>query len=156
MTHPRHGLIHWTACYVSYCPFHTNNLYEPKPLKYVSYCKFCEKYGHQEEDCTLYQQHLHEMNQKAAEMNLSIKQKPTCGFCKKKGHNKQQCHQKLEAEYRIMNAIKPKPKEQVVSMTNDETTAQDTDTGMDTETSGKLLPDPLEEDSSATTDTQSN
>ena len=96
------------------------------------------------------------MNQKAAEMNLSIKQKPTCGFCKKKGHNTQQCHQKLEAEYYIMNAIKPKPKEQVVSMTSDETTAQDTDIAMDTEASGKPLPNPIEEDSLATIDTRSD
>ena len=53
-----------------------------------------------------------------------------------------------------MNAIKLKAKEQVVSITSDETNAQDTDIAIDTEASGKPLPDPLEEDSSATMDTQ--
>ena len=55
-----------------------------------------------------------------------------------------------------MNTIKPKPKEQVVSITSDKTTAQDTDTEMDTEASGKPTSDPIEEDSSATMDTQSD
>ena len=53
-----------------------------------------------------------------------------------------------------MNAIKPKFKEQVVSITSNKTTTEDTDTGMDTEVSGNTLPDPLKEDSSATMDTQ--
>ena len=101
----------WTGCYISYYPIHYNKEYEPKPPSYVSYCKFCETYGYQAKACIFYQQDFHEMNQKAAEMNLSINQKPTCGYCKKKGHNTQQCHQKLKAEYRIMNVIKPKPKE---------------------------------------------
>ena len=62
----------------------------------------------------------------------------------------------LETEYRIMNAIKPKVKEQVVSITSNETTTQDTDTAMDTEVSGNTLLDPLEEDSLATINTQSD
>ena len=53
-----------------------------------------------------------------------------------------------------MNAIKPKLREQVVSIPSDETTTQNTNTEMDTEASGKPLPHPIEEDSSATMDTQ--
>ena len=88
------------------------------------------------------------MEEKAKKMNLSISKKPICGFCKHKGHTTQQCHRKLEAEYQLLNAIKPKPKEHVVSMNSDGEDGAETNKNIDIEASGTFVPDTIEEDSS--------
>ena len=98
------------------------------------------------------------MEEKAKKMNLSISKKPTCGFYKLKGHTTQQCHRKLEAKYQLLNTIKPKSKEQVVSMTSDGEERVETDTIIDIEASGTPVLDTIQENSSgsATMDIESD
>ena len=64
----------------------------------------------------------------------------------------------MEAEYQLLNSIKPKLTEHIVSMTSDGEDGAETNKIIDIEASGTSVPDPIEENSSgsATMDIESD
>ena len=147
-TQSNYGTLDLTGCYVEDCKIHTNKAYLPRPYKYMKYCRFCNKCGHIEDNCKLYKQQLHEMEEKAEKMNLFIRKKPTCSFSKLKGHTTQQRYRKQEPEYQHMNINKPRSKEHVISMTSDGDNGVETTKIINIEASGTFVPGTIQQDSS--------